>query len=309
MTDALQSIADLVAAGLLPATVCGSLEPVAARYAIGVTADVAGLVDRADPRDPIARQFVPDAAELHAGPGETADPIGDAAFSPVDGLVHRYPDRVLLKLLHVCPVYCRFCFRREAVGPGGATHLDAAALDAAFAYIAARPEIWEVILTGGDPLILSPRRLADVAARLRTIPHVKILRLHSRVPCVLPARVDAALIETLRSSGKSVYVALHANHPRELTPAARAACSPPRRGRYSDDQPERFVTRHQRRRRDIERADARLRRSARKALLPASSRRGARHRPFPRADSKRAWRWCRRWPGARVRPLPTALCP
>ena len=225
MSEALRSIGDLVAAGLVLEADRAALQQVGARYAVGVTAAVAALIDRADPADPIARQFVPDAAELFAGPDERADPIGDGALSPVEGIVHRYPDRVLLKLLHVCPVYCRFCFRREAVGPGGATHLDGAALDAAFAYIAARPAVWEVILTGGDPLILSPRRLADIAARLCAVPHVKVLRLHTRVPCVLPARIDATLIETLRDSGKAVYVALHANHPRELTPEARAACA------------------------------------------------------------------------------------
>ena len=225
MNDGLRSVADLIGAGLVPAGRGAALEPVAARYAIGVTATVAALIDRAAPDDPIARQFVPDPAELQVGPNERADPIGDVAFSPVEGLVHRYPDRVLLKLLHVCPVYCRFCFRRETVGPGGPTHLDEAALDAACAYVAARPAIWEVILTGGDPLILSPRRLGDVARRLAAIPHVKILRLHSRVPCVAPERIDMAVIESLRASGKSVYVALHANHPRELGPAARAACA------------------------------------------------------------------------------------
>lgn len=225
MSEPLRSIADLVEAGLVPAGSNAALERVAQRYAVAVTAPMAALIARDDALDPIARQFVPAAAELLQGPDERVDPIGDAAFSPLDGLVHRYPDRVLLKLLHVCPVYCRFCFRREVVGPGGATHLGAAALDAAFAYIAARPAIWEVILTGGDPLVLSRRRLAEVAARLRAIPHVKVLRVHSRVPCVLPERVDADLIATLRSSGKSVYVALHANHPREITADARAACA------------------------------------------------------------------------------------
>ncbi len=140
------------------------------------------------------------------------------------GIVHRYPDRVLLKLVSVCPVYCRFCFRREMVGPGKSAALSDADLAAALDYVRAHPEIWEVILTGGDPLILSPRRVAEVTAALGDIPHVKILRWHSRVPSVAPERVTAALVEALRSSSKTVYVALHANHPRELTDAARAAC-------------------------------------------------------------------------------------
>src|SRR5688500_19539865 len=120
---------------------------------------MAEIIDPADPHDPIARQFVPDAAELDRRPEELADPIGDDPHSPLPGLVHRYPDRVLLKLVSVCPVYCRFCFRRETVGQGGPAILSDQALDAAIAYIAARPEIWEVVMTGGDPLILSPRRI------------------------------------------------------------------------------------------------------------------------------------------------------
>ena len=122
---------------------------------------MAALIDPSDPDDPIARQFVPDAAELTTTPEERADPDRrPRAFSPVEGIVHRYPDRVLLKAVHVCPVYCRFCFRREMVGPQGLGTLSPEAMDAAFAYIAGHPEIWEVILTGGDPLVLSPRRLA-----------------------------------------------------------------------------------------------------------------------------------------------------
>jgi lysine 2,3-aminomutase len=146
-------------------------------------------------------------------------------MSPVPGIVHRYPDRVLLKLVSVCPVYCRFCFRRVMVGPGKSPALSEAELGAALDYIHARPQIWEVILTGGDPLILSPRRVADVTAALEAIPHVKILRWHTRVPAVAPERITPQLVEALRSAKKTVFVALHANHPRELTAAARGACA------------------------------------------------------------------------------------
>jgi lysine 2,3-aminomutase len=183
------------------------------------------LVDAADPRDPIARQFVPDPAELDVQPDEQSDPIGDGAHSPVEGLVHRFPDRVLLKLVNVCAVYCRFCFRREMIGPGKPNGLSCEALAAACGYIAAHREIWEVILSGGDPLVLSPRRLAVVMKRLRAIEHVKIVRVHTRVPAVDPARVTPALVRALKASGKATYVVLHANHARELTPAARAACA------------------------------------------------------------------------------------
>jgi lysine 2,3-aminomutase len=198
---------------------------VAERYAVAVSPAMAALIDRSDPHDPIARQFVPDAAELAVLPEERRDPIGDLAHSPVEGIVHRYPDRVLLKAVHVCPVYCRFCFRREMVGPQGLGTLSPEAMDAAFAYIAARPEIWEVILTGGDPLVLSPRRLDEIMRRLEAIDHVKIVRFHTRVPVVEPERIDEALIAALKAGRKTAYVALHANHPRELTAAARAACA------------------------------------------------------------------------------------
>jgi lysine 2,3-aminomutase len=140
-------------------------------------------------------------------------------------VVHRYPDRVLLKLTHVCPVYCRFCFRRETVGPGGPQALSDGELDAASRYIAGDPNIWEVILTGGDPLLLSPRRIAEVTRRLSAIATVGVIRWHTRVPVVAPGRIADKLVAALRSPAKAVYLALHANHPRELTPAARAACA------------------------------------------------------------------------------------
>ncbi|MBV8537025.1 MAG: 4Fe-4S cluster-binding domain-containing protein, partial [Alphaproteobacteria bacterium] len=150
----LRSGADLAAAGVMGAERIAEIDRVAARYAVAVTPEMIELMDPMDPNDPIARQFVPDAAELETAPDERADPIGDRRLSPVKGIVHRYPDRVLLKPLHTCPVYCRFCFRREVVGPGGEALTDAE-MRAALAYIRERPEIWEVILTGGDPLLLS----------------------------------------------------------------------------------------------------------------------------------------------------------
>jgi lysine 2,3-aminomutase len=215
---------ELIDAGLAAPERRGELERVAARYAVAITPDIADLIDRADPDDPVARQFVPDIAELTTTPDERADPIGDDAHSPVEGIVHRYPDRVLLKLVNVCAVYCRFCFRREMVGPGKKM-LSASELDAALGYIAAHREIWEVIFTGGDPLVLSARRLADVMKPLAAIEHVKIVRLHTRLPVVSPDKITPSLVRALKASGKTTYVALHANHPRELTPDVRAACA------------------------------------------------------------------------------------
>jgi lysine 2,3-aminomutase len=213
---------ELIAAGLAPPEKLADLARVAERYAVAITPALAGLIDRPEPNDPIARQFVPDIAELTTTPEERADPIGDHAHSPVEGIVHRYPDRVLLKLVNVCAVYCRFCFRREMVGPGRKA-LRAQQIDAALDYIAAHPEIWEVILTGGDPLVLSARRLGDVIKRIAAIAHVKIIRLHTRLPVASPEKITPSLVRTLKTPGATTYVALHANHPRELTAAARAA--------------------------------------------------------------------------------------
>ena len=216
---------DLVEAGLVTADRLPALARVAERYALAITPAMTELIDPDDPADPIARQFVPTEAELTTSPNETADPIGDLANSPVEGIVHRYPDRVLLKLTHTCAVYCRFCFRREMVGPEGLGTLTSEAMTTALAYISEHGEIWEVILTGGDPLVLSPRRLRETMAALAGIEHVKVVRLHTRMPVVDPDAVTDELVAALKCEGKAVYVALHADHPRELTPRARAACA------------------------------------------------------------------------------------
>ena len=221
----LRTPAALVVAELVPPERLAALEAVAARYAVSLTPDVIDIIHSDDPADPIARQFVPDPAELQARPEERADPIGDDAHSPVEGIVHRYPDRVLLKLVHICPVYCRFCFRREMVGPGHRRSLSHAALTRALDYIRAHPEVWEVILTGGDPLVQSPRRLREVVSALSDIAHVKIVRVHTRVPVVAPARITVEAVRAIKAPGKASYVVLHVNHPRELSPRARAACA------------------------------------------------------------------------------------
>jgi lysine 2,3-aminomutase len=221
----LRTAAQLCEHGLVPPGRRQGIEKVAARYAVALPGELAALIDRNDPDDPIARQFIPTAAELDHRPEELADPIGDGAHSPVEGIVHRYPDRVLLKLTHICAVYCRFCFRREMVGPGKPFGLSAAALAAALDYIRSCPEIWEVILTGGDPLVLSPRRLRAVMKSLAAIGHVKVVRVHTRIPVAEPARVTADVVRALKIKSKATYVAVHVNHPRELTAKARAACA------------------------------------------------------------------------------------
>lgn len=213
---------DLVEAGIADASRTDEIARVAQRYAVAVTPTMIDVIDPHDPADPIARQFVPTAAELVTTPDERADPIGDAPHTPVKGITHRYADRVLLKPTHACAVYCRFCFRRETVGPGGEA-LSPAELEAALDYIRQRPQIWEVILSGGDPLVLSPRRLKETVAALDAIAHLGVIRIHTRVPVVEPARISSELVDALRAD-KAVYVVLHANHPRELTDDARAAC-------------------------------------------------------------------------------------
>ena len=208
-------------AGLLRPEAEADAAAVAQRFAISVTDHVAGLIDPADPADPIARQYIPDRAELVVAPHEVEDPTADGPFTPVKGVVHRYPDRALLKPLLACPVYCRFCFRREVVGPDGGL-LSEAELDTALAWFEATPTVREAVLTGGDPLMLSPRRLGAMLRRLAAIPHIETLRIHTRVPVAEPSRVDGALVAALELD-KPVYLAVHANHEREFAAPAVAA--------------------------------------------------------------------------------------
>jgi lysine 2,3-aminomutase len=208
--------AGLVAEGSLPA-----LEEVAARYATAITPAMAALITPGDPADPIGLQYIPDAAELLTAPHELEDPTADAPFTPVKGVVHRYPDRALLKPLLACPVYCRFCFRREKVGPDGGL-LTEAELQEALLWFEGNPAIREVILTGGDPLMLSARRLGEILGRLASMAHIETLRIHTRVPVADPARVTGALVAAMRQT-KPVFIAVHANHAREFTPVAAQA--------------------------------------------------------------------------------------
>ena len=217
----LRSPQDLLRAGLVAEAALPALEEVAARYATAITPAMAALITPGDPADPIALQYIPDAAELISAPHELEDPTADAPFTPVKGVVHRYPDRALLKPLLACPVYCRFCFRREKVGPDGGL-LTEAELHEALAWFEGNTAIREVILTGGDPLMLSARRLGEILGRLAGLAHIETLRIHTRVPVADPGRITAALLGAMRQA-KPVFIAVHANHAREFTPdAARA---------------------------------------------------------------------------------------
>lgn len=206
---------DLSSKGLIEPHRGEQIRKIAEQFAVALTPEVAALIDPADRADPIAAQFIPSEAELVIAREELADPIGDEHWSPMPGIVHRYPDRVLLKPTLLCPVYCRFCFRRETVGkrPG---MLPRPALARAIDYIRQRSGIWEVIVTGGDPFLLAPRRIADLVRTLDQIPHLGVIRFHTRVPVVDPCRISRALVEAL-AADKAVYVVVHSNHPRELT--------------------------------------------------------------------------------------------
>ncbi|HEY1720170.1 MAG TPA: lysine-2,3-aminomutase-like protein [Magnetospirillaceae bacterium] len=219
---ALHTGTELAAAGAIAPERIAAIDQVAARYAVSVTPALLDVMDAGDATDPIARQFIPDEAELETAPNELHDPIGDLSHSPVKGIVHRYPDRVLLTPLLTCPVYCRYCFRRERVGQEKA--LGAVELEAALDYIRSHDAIWEVILTGGDPLMLPPARIAATIAALNAIPHVRTIRIHSRVPVADPARITPELIAAL-DGAKPVWLAVHVNHARELSDTARAACT------------------------------------------------------------------------------------
>lgn len=212
---------DLAGAGLIASADVAKLGAIVERFQLRLTDDVAALVTSSALDDPIARQFIPDVAEGTVLPHELTDPIGDDVHEKVAGITHRYPDRVLLKPTHLCQVYCRFCFRREKVGDGQETLSDAE-IDAAIDYIAAHNEIFEVILTGGDPLILSDRRLGQIFDRLEAIPHVEVVRLHTRVATVDPARITDQLVKALRRRF-ATWIGVHVNHASELTPAADAA--------------------------------------------------------------------------------------
>jgi len=215
----LRTVDALLAAGLVAPGARDAVAAVEERYAVAISPAMHALIEHPD--DPVGRQFIPDAAELITAPHESGDPIADDALSPIKGVVHRYPDRALLKPLLVCPVYCRFCFRRVHVGPDGGL-LSEAELQAAYDWFAAHPAIREVILTGGDPLMLSARRLGAIVAALSAIPHIETLRVHTRVPVADPGRVTEALAAALETK-LSVWVVAHANHAREFTPAARTA--------------------------------------------------------------------------------------
>lgn len=210
----LGSAQDVVEADLVSADCLSGIQAVEQKYAIGLSSHVADLAKNSSA---VAKQYVPDIRELDNSLHEMDDPIGDDVNSPVKGIVHRYPDRVLLKACQVCAVYCRYCFRREMVGQDTDQVLTHDEMIQALGYIRSRPEIWEVVLTGGDPFVLSVRQISAILGGLSTIDHVKVVRFHTRVPIADPKRVTDKLCSALKACDKAVYIALHVNHVDELT--------------------------------------------------------------------------------------------
>ncbi|ASJ71073.1 lysine-2,3-aminomutase-like protein [Granulosicoccus antarcticus] len=185
------------------------------KFSVGITPQVMDTIANAD-NPGVFNQFVPSVAELLETPGESSDPIGDQAHSPVPGIIHRYEDRVLLNVVQTCAVYCRYCFRRENVGSGNAG-LTPPQIDNALDYIRSDKKLWEVIFSGGDPLTLSPRRLADIIRQISDMEHIGIIRFHTRVPSVAPDKINDDLLKALKLH-PATYLILHINHPDELTP-------------------------------------------------------------------------------------------
>lgn len=200
-----------------------AIESVVKKYALNIPNHMLTLIDKNNISDPIAKQVVPSSNELIQKNNESSDPIGDEKHSPVEGIVHRYKDRVLFKLNSACAVYCRFCFRREMVGPGK-NQLQQNEIDKAVDYIKSHKEIWEVILTGGDPLILSPAKIQRLVSQINKISHVKILRVHTRVPIAAPHLINENLIKAITSSKKTIYISIHINHEREISEKTVKIC-------------------------------------------------------------------------------------
>jgi lysine 2,3-aminomutase len=193
------------------------------RLPVGITPYYAALMRADDPNDPIRRTMVPVGDELVRGPGEADDPLGEEHDTAVPGLVHRYPDRVLFLVTNFCATYCRYCTRARLVGHTGEYHFNKAQYERAIEYVAAHPEIRDVLLSGGDPLTMSDDRLGWILERLRAIPHVEFIRIGTKVPLVLPQRVTRALCRTLRRF-HPLWMSIHAMHPEELTPESAQAC-------------------------------------------------------------------------------------
>jgi lysine 2,3-aminomutase len=210
MKKTLRSTQQLIQAGLIDADDAPGIERVAENFQVAISPQVQTQIQH----EAVRLQYLPSEQELKTSAAELNDPIGDQKFTPVKGITHRYPDRVLLKPLHTCAVYCRFCFRREKVGQAEEL-LRSDELEQAFQYIEQNPQIWEVILTGGDPLSLSLAKLEAILARLDQIDHVKIIRIHTRIPVADPQKISDDYLPILKRQ-KPIYIIIHCNSHLEL---------------------------------------------------------------------------------------------
>jgi lysine 2,3-aminomutase len=195
---------------------------------LSITPYYASLLNRTDPQHPLRRAVVPISAEYQVAPGESEDPLAEDHTSPVPGLVHRYPDRVLFLATDFCSTYCRYCTRSRMVGDTKAHHCDSNQWEKAIAYIEAHPAIRDVLISGGDPLTMADERLEWLLSRLRRISHVELLRIGTKVPVVLPQRITPMLTRMLKRY-HPLWMSIHFTHPEELTPEVEQAC-----GRLAD---------------------------------------------------------------------------
>ena len=206
--------------------VTDAMREAAKRFPMAITPHVASLIERPDFSDPVFAQFVPGAGELVDSPWTSADPLAELRHSPLPRLVHRYPDRAVLLATSACAAYCRHCFRKR-VSACRDRAISAAELRAAARWLRAHPRVDDVLVSGGDPLMLPDDALARILAALRAVPSVRVVRIATRLPCTLPSRVTPALVRLLRPprGGAATFASVQFNHPRELAPAALRACA------------------------------------------------------------------------------------
>lgn len=193
------------------------------RLAMAITPYFFSLIDRQDPRCPIRKQAIPRLEEFSVAPCEMVDPCGEDSHSPVPGLVHRYPDRALLIVTDSCAMYCRYCTRKRMVGEEHPP-MPIDRFDDALKYIRSKKSIRDVLISGGDPLMMKSEVLENYIARLRAIPHIDIIRIGTRVPVTLPMRVTEELVSMLKKY-HPLYISVHFSHPREITPEVAKACT------------------------------------------------------------------------------------
>ncbi|WFP52016.1 EF-P beta-lysylation protein EpmB [Methylomonas sp. EFPC3] len=222
LADAFGSVADLCAyLQLSPADL--NLPEQASAFPLRVPRDFAARMQAGNPDDPLLRQVLPDLAELTDYPGYTDDPVGDLKAVAETGVIHKYRGRVLFIMTGACAVHCRYCFRRNF--PYGELQLSGRQFESALTYVEQRPEISEVILSGGDPLLLSDAKLEQLMCRFAEIGHIKRIRIHTRTPVVLPERVTSALLRTFAALPKPVAMVLHVNHAQELSNSVNQICT------------------------------------------------------------------------------------